>query len=153
MAAAIDRFGRPAALAALRAAIETVRTARREGRERSADVADIANKAVSHLEAEAAPNIRAVFNFTGTILHTNLGRAILAETAIAAATMAMREAVALEFDLGSGQRGERDSLVRSLLCELTGRKTQPSSTTTPPRCCWCSTRSASAARRSSRAAN
>ena len=120
MAAAIDRFGRPAALAALRAAIETVRTARREGRERSADVADIANKAVSHLEAEAAPNIRAVFNFTGTILHTNLGRAILAETAISAATMAMREAVALEFDLGSGQRGERDSLVRSLLCELTG---------------------------------
>ncbi len=120
MAAAIDRFGRPAALAALRAAIETVRTARREGRERSADVADIANKAVSHLEAEAAPNIRAVFNFTGTILHTNLGRAILAETAISATTMAMREAVALEFDLASGQRGERDSLVRSLLCDLTG---------------------------------
>jgi len=120
MAAAIDRFGRPAALAALRAAIETVRSARREGRERSAGVTDIAHEAVSRLEAEAAPNIRAVFNLTGTILHTNLGRALLAETAIAAATMAMREAVALEFDLASGQRGERDSLVRRLLCELTG---------------------------------
>ena len=120
MAAAIDHFGRPAAVAALRAAIETVRTARREGRECSAGVADIANETVARLEAEAAPNIRAVFNLTGTILHTNLGRAILAETAIAAATMAMREAVALEFDLASGQRGERDQLVRRLLCELTG---------------------------------
>jgi L-seryl-tRNA(Ser) seleniumtransferase len=45
---------------------------------------------------------------------------LLADTAIAAATTAMREAIALEFDLGSGQRGERDSLVRRHLCELTG---------------------------------
>jgi L-seryl-tRNA(Ser) seleniumtransferase len=120
LTAAIDRFGRPAAVVALRAAIETVRVARREGRDCSAAVADVAHEAVARLEAEAAPNIRAVFNLTGTILHTNLGRAILAETAIAAATMAMREAVALEFDLASGQRGERDELVRRLLCELTG---------------------------------
>ncbi len=108
MAAAIDHFGRPAAVAALRAAIEAVRTALREGRECSVGATDIANETVARLEAEAAPNIRAVFNLTGTILHTNLGRAILAEAAIAAATMAMRDAVALEFDLASGQRGERD---------------------------------------------
>ena len=75
LAAAIDRFGRQAAVSALRAVIKTVRAARREGRERSAGVADIANEAVTRLEAEAAPNIRAVFNLTGTILHTNLGRA------------------------------------------------------------------------------
>ena len=120
LAAAIDRFGRQAAVSALRAVIETVRAARREGRERSAGEADIANETVAQLEAEEMPNIRAVFNLTGTILHTNLGRAMLAETAIAAATLAMREAVALEFDLDSGQRGERDELLRSLICQLTG---------------------------------
>ena len=75
---------------------------------------------VAWLAAEAVPNIRPVFNLTGTILHTNLGRAILAEPAVAAATTAMRAPVPLEFDLEAGVRGERDSLVRDLLCELTG---------------------------------
>src|ERR1039458_8311690 len=120
LASAIARFGRPAAVTALRAVIETVRAARLAGRQRSVMLTDVANSVVARLEADATPNIRPVFNLTGTILHTNLGRAILADTAIAAATMAMREAVALEFDLGSGRRSERDSLIRDQLCELTG---------------------------------
>ena len=120
LASAVDRFGRRASVRALRAVIESVRAARREGRRSSVAVADVANAVVARLEADAQPNIRPVFNLTGTVLHTNLGRAVLAETAIAAAATAMREAVALEFDLDSGRRGERDSLVRGLLCELTG---------------------------------
>ena len=118
--AAVASYGRNPTLAALREVIAAVRAARLEGRESSAAPADVAHKVVARLAAEAVPNIRPVFNLTGTILHTNLGRAILAESAIAAATVAMRAPTPLEFDLEAGERGERDSLVRELLCELTG---------------------------------
>ena len=120
LVSAVDRFGRHSAVKALRAALDAARATALEGRLRSEVIVDVANEVVARLEAEATLNVRAVFNLTGTVLHTNLGRAILAETAITAATVAMREAVALEFDLSAGQRGDRDFLVRRHLCELTG---------------------------------
>ena len=111
----IERFGHPAASEAIRARLAEARAA---GGSLSAE--DAAAAAGERLEAEGASRLKLVFNLTGTVLHTNLGRAILAEEAVEAAVRAMRQAVALEFDLDGGGRGERDDVVRGLLCELTG---------------------------------
>ncbi len=112
----IDRFGRTAAVAAVRAAIDSARE--RGGRRRAADA--VALIAQGRLEAAHASRLKPVFNLTGTVLHTNLGRAILAEEAAEAALKAMRHAVALEFDLEGSRRGDRDDVLRALLIELTG---------------------------------
>ncbi|MBN9585264.1 MAG: L-seryl-tRNA(Sec) selenium transferase [Afipia sp. 62-7] len=117
---AVERFGRSRVVEAIRQAVADARREIHAGTIAVPGIDTIAANALRWLEADARPNTRAVFNLTGTVLHTNLGRAILAEAAIDAATVAMREALALEFDLAQGKRGERDALVRGLLCELTG---------------------------------
>ena len=113
---AIDRFGRPAVVGAVRDTLAAARANLVEpvGAEQAATAA------VARLEADAASRLKPVYNLTGTVLHTNLGRALIAEAAIEAAVATMRNAVALEYDLDSSCRGERDNVVREFLCELTG---------------------------------
>ena len=108
--------GRSAVVDAVRAVLEVLRVGRAE-RPSEAQVLDLASQ---RLAARSAPQLQRVYNLTGTVLHTNLGRALLSEAAIEHAAMAMRQPCALEFDLGSGGRGDRDSIIEGLLCELTG---------------------------------
>ncbi|MBV8849565.1 MAG: L-seryl-tRNA(Sec) selenium transferase [Methylobacteriaceae bacterium] len=115
----LERFGRTATTAAIRVSLEEARGAAQGGAP-AATRADIARAAERALEAQDCASLRPVFNLTGTVLHTNLGRALLASEAIDAAVETMRDAVALEFDLSTGQRGERDDHLRELICELTG---------------------------------
>ena len=117
--ALVARHGRAAVTDALRAALENAREAVRRGGA-APDGAAIASRAAEALEAGAQSALPPVLNLTGTVLHTNLGRAVLAEVAVEAASAAMRHPAALEFDLSTGRRGERDALVAPLICELTG---------------------------------
>ncbi|HEX4182847.1 MAG TPA: L-seryl-tRNA(Sec) selenium transferase [Caulobacteraceae bacterium] len=116
----LERFGRAAATAAIRQAVSDARQVLRNQASDAPTIAELADRASEILEAEARSSLRPLLNLTGTVLHTNLGRAILAEAAVGAAVTAMRETVALEYDVARGGRGERDDHLRELLCELTG---------------------------------
>src|ERR1700756_4459858 len=114
-AALIARFGRPLVLDAVRKAL-----AERRLSGAAASVAAIIEASRSALARTMQHSQRRVFNLTGTVLHTNLGRAPLPEEAITAATEAMRDPTTLEYDLASGKRGERDDHVSGWLTRLTG---------------------------------
>ena len=123
-AVAMASHGRQAVVGAVRAALADYRQAVRRGSRSAGARADaacaVAAAAAGALAAADVPHLRRVFNLTGTVLHTNLGRAVLPEAAIEAAVRAMRHPAALEFDVASGGRGERDDAIRPLLRELTG---------------------------------
>ncbi|MBD8164970.1 L-seryl-tRNA(Sec) selenium transferase [Erwinia persicina] len=82
--------------------------------------ADWAHHADQHLEKTRRSGLLPVLNLSGTLLHTNLGRALLAESAVTAVTRVMRQPVTLEYALDEAGRGHRDRALADLLCRLTG---------------------------------
>jgi L-seryl-tRNA(Ser) seleniumtransferase len=118
----LARHGRTAVTTILRARLAQLRRAALAGELASDGLEESAIAAAvgAQLEQAARPALRPVFNLSGTVLHTNLGRALLPVEAVDAVVRAMRSPVNLEFDLAAGRRGERDTLIERTLCELTG---------------------------------
>jgi L-seryl-tRNA(Ser) seleniumtransferase len=116
IAAAIDRHGRTAVLAATRAALARAREEIAAGFEPG----NIVARVLYELDAAARPNLRRVLNATGVIVHTNLGRAPLGPTALERVHAVGSGYSNLEFDLEAGRRGSRQDHVAGLLRELTG---------------------------------
>ena len=84
------------------------------------DIDTLPQQVVKRVQAALAPRMQTVFNLTGTVIHTNLGRALLADSAIQHLLTMMSAPNNLEYDLATGGRGDRDSMVEELLCQLTG---------------------------------
>jgi len=117
----IAEFGRPAVTLAIRTVLARVRAEllANSATEIPSDISLI-RAASRQLHEDARPSLRRVFNLTGTVLHTNLGRATLPEEAIEAVVLAARQATNLEFNLADGRRGDRDAHLEHDLCHLTG---------------------------------
>ncbi|MDR5857789.1 L-seryl-tRNA(Sec) selenium transferase [Caballeronia sp. LZ062] len=118
----IDAYGRTQTLAALRATLDAWRADAQAGR---ASVEALTETMLGHavglrLASRAQSRVRTVFNLTGTVLHTNLGRALLPDEAVRAVADVLTRPANLEFDLDTGARGDRDDLINALICELTG---------------------------------
>src|SRR5581483_5089204 len=117
-------FGREAAVAALREAAAELRDALRRhdavAMSGEALVQRIEAIALARLDDAFRPSLQPVINATGVVIHTNLGRAPLADTAIARVADAARGYSTLEYDLDAGRRGRRDHHAEPLLCRLTG---------------------------------
>jgi len=113
--ALIAKYGRPLVVEAVRTEL-----AKRRRGGKGASLALIIGECAASLARDMRPSQRRVFNLTGTVLHTNLGRAPLPEEAIAAAVEAMRDPTTLEYETATGRRGERDNHVAGWLTRLTG---------------------------------
>jgi L-seryl-tRNA(Ser) seleniumtransferase len=119
-AALIAEHGHTLVATEARALLDTLRPRWLAGQLSVAQSDPIASELCNRVAARLRPRMRSVLNLTGTVIHTNLGRSVLAEAALAHVAAMMAGPNNLEYDLASGGRGDRDSLVEELLCTLTG---------------------------------
>lgn len=116
----IDQHGRSAVTAAIRDVIAGLRTALLAGAAADTENSAVLRLADNLLNKSARPSLRRVYNLTGTVLHTNLGRAALPQQALDAVLAVASGASNLEYDLDTGRRGERDSHIESQITAITG---------------------------------
>ncbi|HEU4763686.1 MAG TPA: L-seryl-tRNA(Sec) selenium transferase [Gemmatimonadales bacterium] len=122
----VDRLLREPGIAALltqaprNAVVAAVRESLAMARRRAGPPDDWATDIRERLAEHETPSLHPVLNATGVVLHTNLGRAPLAEAAQAALAQVAGGYSTLEFDLPTGTRGHRADHARALLAELTG---------------------------------
>jgi L-seryl-tRNA(Ser) seleniumtransferase len=107
---------RELALAAARAALERARDDIKAG----ADPGSVVDAVLAELGRARQPSLRRVLNATGVLVHTNLGRAPLAEAALARVAEVGAGYSNLEYDLERGERGSRQDHLAALLRRLTG---------------------------------
>jgi L-seryl-tRNA(Ser) seleniumtransferase len=119
---ALDRHPRDAVVAAVRDELGLLRDrlAKGEAVDGAAASEALAGRVVERLAHELRPKLRAVINATGIVLHTNLGRAPVAESAARSAQDAAGGYLNLELDLETGKRSSRQSAIREWVCRLTG---------------------------------
>lgn len=120
--ACVELVGRFGPLLVKRAAQDSLQTVRElvRGGAAAPTLDDLIIDIGRRVAEDSSPRLRRVFNLSGTVIHTNLGRALLAEEAIDAVAAAMRNYAALEYDVTTGGRGDRDDHVLELLRALTG---------------------------------
>ncbi len=122
LSALMPRYSRKVIKDAARAVLERLRTdiIDKKTGVPVLELEEVARMVVGTLEEFSGAGLTKVINGTGTILHTNLGRALLAEEAAKAAYVAALNPVDLEMDITTGQRLERDSAAESIIRSLTG---------------------------------
>ena len=114
----VTAFGRPLTLAALRSTLEHIRL---QGvGDNIPEMEKILEQAAKRLDEWLEPTLITVINASGVILHTNLGRAPLSQAATQAIQTVSEGYSSLEFNLGSGRRGNREVHAQVLLNRLTG---------------------------------
>jgi len=120
--AALAKRGHDAVTAALRQELDRIRQRIPLGAILDGELhpEQIAQRVVDQLDRDLRPRLRPVINATGIVLHTNLGRAPIAEEAATAAMEAARGYLNLELDLDTGKRSSRQNPIREWLGRLTG---------------------------------
>ncbi len=113
-------WGRLAVKKTVRIVQADLRLSVRAGTASDLDTSGLVREIGARLIRRGGRGPRPVFNLTGTIIHTNLGRALLPEVAIDALIQTARQPVDLEYSVYSGRRGRRETHVAQLLCDLTG---------------------------------
>jgi len=116
----VSKFGRRYVTATARLIIEDIRSNFQNPDNDIPSIPEIIKKMATKITAESQFSLKPVTNLTGTVLHTNLGRAALPESAIASMVTIARGASNLEFDLVLGKRGDRDEHIEKLITEMTG---------------------------------